>query len=326
MTHETRLWGRAQGLLTDWLISFVAVVDCGGFSRAAEALHKSQSRVSEHVRQLEAHLRVELFDRTQRPARLTDVGRVFLPYARETLGRIETAAAHVRSVAKLEEGVVRVGSYASVSALFLPGVLATFTTEHPHVTFALHELGITDLDAALINDHVGLTIRPRAPDLSDPHIVAAPLWREHINVILPESASTEVNPVEELRQRRVISAGIYRTPDQVSTVQLDGDAALRRAGVEPSEVLYTQHPQALIEFVKAGLGVGVINSLAFAASDSTGTRAIPLEGSWREVIVCWHRDRYLSSAERAFLRLIREAPLPPGVLPMGPPTPDPKKG
>src|SRR4051812_38883747 len=52
----------------DWLETFLAVVDRGGFTAASEQIHRSQSRVSAHIAALERHLGVQLIDRSRRPA------------------------------------------------------------------------------------------------------------------------------------------------------------------------------------------------------------------------------------------------------------------
>ncbi|MBO0872281.1 MAG: LysR family transcriptional regulator [Pseudonocardia sp.] len=75
--------GRVENL--DWLETFLAVTDSGGFSAPAQAVHRSQSRVSSHVTSLEQALGARLFDRGHRPVLLTDAGEAFLPHAREVL-------------------------------------------------------------------------------------------------------------------------------------------------------------------------------------------------------------------------------------------------
>ena len=54
----------AYGFRMDWIVSFVAVARHGGFSAAAKATFRSQSRISEHIAELEKALGVQLFDRT----------------------------------------------------------------------------------------------------------------------------------------------------------------------------------------------------------------------------------------------------------------------
>ena len=56
------------GVELDWLETFLAVVDRGGFTAASAQVHRSQSRVSAHIAALERELGVQLIDRARRPA------------------------------------------------------------------------------------------------------------------------------------------------------------------------------------------------------------------------------------------------------------------
>ena len=69
------------------LAAFVAVVEHGGFSQAAEQLHLSQPAISKRIALLEARLETRLFDRIGRQVLLTEAGRVLLPRARRQIGR-----------------------------------------------------------------------------------------------------------------------------------------------------------------------------------------------------------------------------------------------
>jgi DNA-binding transcriptional LysR family regulator len=80
----------------DAVRTFVAVVDAGRFSAAADDLSVTQQAVSKRIAALEKDLAVRLFTRTARGARLTIDGRAFLPHARELLLAQERAAASVR--------------------------------------------------------------------------------------------------------------------------------------------------------------------------------------------------------------------------------------
>ena len=80
-----------EGMEFRQLEYLVAVVDTGGFSRAAAQCYVSQSAISHQVAALERELGTELFDRTTRRVRLTESGEVFLPYARDLLALRERA-------------------------------------------------------------------------------------------------------------------------------------------------------------------------------------------------------------------------------------------
>lgn len=94
--------------------TFLAIVEYGTFSRAAERLGYSQSAVTVQMRQLEQELGVRLFDRVPRGAVLTEQGRAFAFHANEIAGAVHSAR---RAVAAPTEGaheltgVIRLGRY-----------------------------------------------------------------------------------------------------------------------------------------------------------------------------------------------------------------------
>ena len=116
---------------------FLRVAACGGFTRAAEELHFTQSGVSHTIATLESELGVPLFVRNRSGVTLTADGRALLPYIQALCDdalRLEQKAADLRG---METGLVRVATFNSVSVQWLPYLLKSFRAEHPHIEFEL---------------------------------------------------------------------------------------------------------------------------------------------------------------------------------------------
>lgn len=79
-----------------WMASFIAVVDTGGFTLAGNHLCYAQSSISHHIRMLERDLGVCLLDRSTTQARLTHEGMQFLPSARRVLHEIDASRQRIR--------------------------------------------------------------------------------------------------------------------------------------------------------------------------------------------------------------------------------------
>ncbi len=116
----------------DLLQAFVAVVDCGGFSRAGERLLRSQSTVSLQIKRLENHLGVTLLERTPRRVDLTGQGEIILDYARRILALNHELAQRVKEPEL--SGLVRLGAPEDFATSHLPRVLAHFSDNHPRVS------------------------------------------------------------------------------------------------------------------------------------------------------------------------------------------------
>ena len=116
---------------TDQLRSFLAIVDSGSFTRAAERVHKTQSAVSMHIRRLEEQLGCALFVKQGRGARLTDEGERLIEFARRIV-QVEAGAVAALSRKGLR-GAVRLGIPDDYAESFLAEILSRFNRRHPLV-------------------------------------------------------------------------------------------------------------------------------------------------------------------------------------------------
>jgi DNA-binding transcriptional LysR family regulator len=120
---------------TDQLRSFLAIVDEGSFTRAAERVHKTQSAVSMHIRRLEEQLGCALFVKHGRGAKLTTEGEQLVDYARRILS--EEAGALAALSRKGLRGTVRFGVPDDYAEAFLADILLRFNHRHPLVEIAV---------------------------------------------------------------------------------------------------------------------------------------------------------------------------------------------
>src|SRR5271163_609927 len=97
----------------------VAVVEHGGFTRAAEALHVSQPTLSQQVQQLEQRLGFNLLDRTGRTVRATDEGEAYLQHVRRAFAELNAAEQAVADVRGLGRGILRLGITPTFSSYFV---------------------------------------------------------------------------------------------------------------------------------------------------------------------------------------------------------------
>jgi len=113
------------------LRSFVAVVDCGNFTRAAERLHLTQSTVSQQIRRLEEAVACQLLDRDQRRVVATAEGERLLAYARRILALHEEATDVL--INQQSDGVLRLGVPEDFAAERLMPLLSAFVLAYPRV-------------------------------------------------------------------------------------------------------------------------------------------------------------------------------------------------
>ena len=151
-----------QMLDLDLLRSFVSVVEAGGFTRAGERVHRTQSTVSQQIRRLEDDIGQPLLIRNGKDVTPTEAGEKLLSYARRLLSLAEEARDVVARPA--QEGAVRLGIPEDFAAYRLAKLLATFSRAHPTLRLDIRadqslnlkrDLDRGELDLALFKRAVG---------------------------------------------------------------------------------------------------------------------------------------------------------------------------
>lgn len=141
---------------SDLMRGFLAVVDTGSVTRAADRLGRTQSAVSMQIRKLEESLGQSIFVREPRGVSLTERGKQLLPYARRVVGLLDEAATALRE--KPLSGPVRVGIPDEYVQSILPSVLAAFAQRHPETQVTIRcDFSAPQL-AALNADKIDLAV------------------------------------------------------------------------------------------------------------------------------------------------------------------------
>lgn len=147
------------------LRALVAVTDTGGFTRAAERLHLSQSAISHQIRRLEAQAGIKLLVRTTRRLALTEDGEDFLRHALAVLAAHD-ALAHRFHRSSLS-GAVRFGVPENFMGARLPSLLSRFSRLFPAVRLEVTVGTYLDLRALVAADALDLAVVMSLPDSDD---------------------------------------------------------------------------------------------------------------------------------------------------------------
>lgn len=118
---------------------FLAVAEHLSFTRAAKTLNLSQPPLSQQIKRLEDELGGELFQRSSRMVRLTDLGEAFLPRARSILLQTDDAAQEIRARTGLEKGVLRVGASGALAYHLLPLLIVEYRALYPNIDLHIVE-------------------------------------------------------------------------------------------------------------------------------------------------------------------------------------------
>lgn len=126
---------RAINLPTDLLRAFVSVIDLGGYTRAADALGRTQPAVSLQMKRLEDLLGARLITHEGRELKLTEEGEALAVYARQLLRLNDEAVARLKG--RSAKGQLRVGLPTDFSVAYLQEALALFVSEQSRVTMSI---------------------------------------------------------------------------------------------------------------------------------------------------------------------------------------------
>lgn len=294
----------------DWLETFIAVAEQSSFSQASRFVHRSQSRISAQIAELELALGAVLFDRRHRPIELTDAGETFLDYARTSMREIAHGSDAVASLTGVLRGRVVLGCHASISAGFLPNLLKQFTGAYPQIQVELSEDTTAGIGDSLAAGRTHLAIRSMASNLPE-GLTAQPLWREPYAVVVRANSPIATLPLP-LSPRVLEKEELVVIARPESGVEPDTAQVLQHWSLAPQISWRTEQPQTLANLIKAGLGTGLINVLAMEVCETTGLEILPVgDANDGRVLGLW-RDptRYLSSAARALHDAILAAPIP----------------
>src|SRR5690625_3965126 len=151
---------------------FIAVAEEGSFTAAAEKLHITQPPLSRQIQLLEDRLQVTLIERSARPIRLTQAGKLFYEQASQLLHRLQQIEEATTKLGKSEQSTLRIGFVASTLYGGLPILVRKFRTIYPEVKLQFSELTsleqIQELKAGRIDIGIG---RVRVYDPSIARIV-----------------------------------------------------------------------------------------------------------------------------------------------------------
>lgn len=296
-------------LSTHQLRVFQAVAHEGSLGAAANVLGCTQPTVSHHLAALEEELGTALVVRRSRGVTLTDRGRVLLDYAERVTRELASAERAVRDHADLREGTLRIATFASAGASFLPLLLGRFRERHPGVRIVVVETD--DPEAAVASVRTGqldVGLLYRQPDhwaRTLPGLAIRTLFVDPVHIGLPPThplAKRRAVAMEELAHESWIAARSDDDPLYRLLVR-----SCRNAGFTPEIAMRSDNYSVISSLIEAGLGVSLIPQLGLPL---LGTSVAIVEVEGEPIVRHIHAVSLAdgaSSTATAFMRIISHA-------------------
>ena len=287
---------------------FAAVVEYGGFTRAAEELFFNQSTVSAHISQLEQALGRELFVRgSRRKLRLTEAGEQVYPIAKRILADCGALRALFTANAP-DTGSVSLGASTVPGQYLLPEYLADYLQREKNFRYTLRRGDSASVHRMLLNGEIALGF---VGAVSEPEAVDYfPLAEDKLVLAAPNNAHYRA-----LKERGVYGRELLACPtvarEEGSGTDRSVQNYMRSIGIMPDAlniVARVDDPEAIKRMVAGGVGVSVLSALAVKGEVESGTLlAFEMDRSAlkRSIYLITQRGRSLSPAEQRFFDFLK---------------------
>lgn len=280
---------------------FLAVAEQGNFTRAAEILYVSQPTLSQQIKQLEASLNAQLFDRSGRTVKLTDAGIAWKHYAERALQDLEAGVRAIHDAEDLQRGTLRLAMTPTFTSYLTAPVVGEFYRRYPGVQVELYEMTQDKIEMLLAQDKLDLGIAFDAVHSVD--ITATPLFQETLNLMVGEG-----HPLT--KQHGTLSLDIFaRQP----LVLLNIDFATRQfidlfyqqISVHPRVVMQANTISAIIEILRLGQLATILPQAIATADRQLYPLRLETPIIVRQAMLLQRKDAYQTAALRAFIQLLK---------------------
>ena len=280
------------------LRAFVLVGRLGNFTRAAQAMHVTQSALSLLVRELEAAMNTRLLDRTTRTVSLTAAGSEFFTGAQRILNDLEVVIGGVDKLVAKERGRVVVAAPLVLSSTFLPPVLAAFKALYPGIELVLKDTLPMQVLPLVRSGAADLGIGTFSSTEADLERVL--LFTEAMVAVFP--ASHPFASMRRLTWADLASAPIL-TLRSGSVFRDLAEAGFSAVGLSLQPAFEADYAGSLVGLVAAGLGVAILPGYATSLTDKSRIRWRRLEKPLveREVLLVRKTGSSASPAVQAFV-------------------------
>lgn len=310
MYHENRkepvglvvqIGGRGMKIDFDGIQAFVLIAEQGGFNRAADQLHVTQTALTRRLQKLESYLGVRLLDRTTRSVQLTVVGREFLPQAQRMVNEMTLAVGRLKDMSRLTKGNITIACVPTMAHHTLPAIIRKYAERYPGNRIRIIDASAQEVREAVLHGQAefGINIQlDRHPDLVEETILQEPFVffcrDEH-----PLSRQKSVTWTELREAELIVISGLSGNRSL-----LDYQLAKKRINV--TGMYEVQHLSTAIGLVSAGVGTAILPFSTIQEGTNPGVRRVPLVGPVikRTIVLIRKRNSTLSPAAAVFHEML----------------------
>jgi LysR family transcriptional regulator, cys regulon transcriptional activator len=254
-------------------LRYLAAVAKNGLNitAAAEKLHTSQPAVSKQLKLLEDELGFNVFVRSGRTlAKITPAGQQVIDRAIRVLREVQNIKDISAELKGENSGVLSIGTTHTQARYVLPPVIKQFRAQYPDVRLQLHQGTSEQIAEMVALDRIDFSIATGAHDLF-PSLVKAPCYHWHRQIVVPIS-----HPLASIKKPTLKQLAAY--PIVTYTFSFTGSSSLPQifaaSDLTPNVALTAQDADVIKTYVRLGLGVGIVASMAINPREDSDLVAI----------------------------------------------------
>ncbi len=251
--------------------TFLCVVENSSLSEAAKHLHLSQPTVSHQIKVLEQELGVELFTRYNTGLKLTEAGRLMLPWARRLIHDTNDLKDMMASLQNEIVGELRIACSTTAGKYILPQMAARFCQHYPGIKVRILACGPENAALKLLDGEAHISVI--SSENADPSLEAQEFFRDTITLIVPVNhrwaTQESITPEEILEEPVIMREETSGTRRVVLSELAKFDISLDDMNV----FLELGNAEAIVGTVAAGFGISFVSTLASACPLERGNVA-----------------------------------------------------
>ena len=278
---------------------FITSADTLNFTEAARQCFITQSTLSQQIKQLETELGVQLFERIGKRVFLTETGRDFLPYARQTVADAEYGVQRIKDMEELRTGRSCIGTTFGLSAL-ITDAIAHFSEQYPEVHLEVMFLKQDELIEAVRERKVDFALTFEMMEKDD-LLTEQPVKTYHLCAIVSDQNPLAQQATVSLRQ---LADYDICTPARGMNARRMFDSLTNKKGIELQPKLEINEIHTLLHLVRTGRWVAILVDSITHGED--GLCAVSLREAALPMPVVWlyPKDMYIRKAMQKFMELI----------------------
>lgn len=293
----------------------------GSFAKAAEALYITQPALSISVQKAEARIGMPIFDRNQKPLRLTAAGEIYIEKIKEILQIEKELQTRIQDLSDLTTGSIKIGASSYIFSYILPPVLLEYQKRYPGVQLDVLESGAYELKEMLLKKEIDLTFASRPA--KEPNFKNKFVFQDELVLAVPVSfpvnqglASYAMTSKELLDSANLSSPAIDMrsfadTPFVLLKSRYDlrhrADQFFEAAGISPDIRMEASQMATLYALAEAGIGATFIsNRIINKPSSQVLFYRIDHPEAIREMSIVTNRHCYISQTVEKFIKLFIE--------------------